>query len=457
VKTPAPQPLNRSNSQLFLALQAVYGNAAEDQVSRYSTAIDQFINIYGPGPTHIFRAPGRVNLIGEHTDYNHGYVLPVALDKDTLLLARPRHDRIVCLSNCEPEFADASFRIDDVINPASLGNWTNYVRGAAQMIVRQAIGDASGFDGLVIGGLPNGVPRGSGLSSSSALTVAAASALAHFSDLQVPGPDFATLCAEAEWYVGTRGGVMDHFVGIMAKRDHALFLDCRPSDASGYASRHIALPHAYRLMVMDSGVHHSNVRGEFNQRVAACRAGVSLLGKEYPHITHLRDVQRYRWADLEPLLPEKLTAGDLSSLGLDIGDIPGLDPNDVLHIRSCCRHVWHENLRVLSVLDALQSGDAIAAGHLLNEAHASARDDYRISTLELDLLVSAALEVDGVVGSRLTGAGWGGCVLALVHEEAVDALWYHIRRSYESAFGRQPAMFLCRAGGGAGLVTTILE
>ena len=166
------------------ALEAVYGTIHTGQSGRYQQAIRHFISAYGPGPLHIFRAPGRVNLIGEHTDYNHGFVLPAALDKDILLLARPRRDMIVRLSNCEPEYVDTTFHLDREIPAAKAGDWTNYVRGACQMIVIQTEGNTFGFDGLVAGVPPFGVPRGSGLSSSSALTVVTAFALASFAELE---------------------------------------------------------------------------------------------------------------------------------------------------------------------------------------------------------------------------------------------------------------------------------
>jgi len=221
---------------LASALERVYGAAAEAQQARYSAALAAFARTYGPGPVHAFRAPGRVNLVGEHTDYNHGFVLPVALDRDVLLLARPRPDGIVRLHNIEPEFAPRTFTIGPTIPTAPPGDWSNYVRGAAQMVARHAPpappvhGGASvcGMDALVVAAPPHGLPRGAGLSSSSALTVAAGLALAHLNGWQ-PGPvPFARLCSEAEWYAGTRGGIMDQFIALLARPGHALFLDCRP-------------------------------------------------------------------------------------------------------------------------------------------------------------------------------------------------------------------------------------
>jgi galactokinase len=255
--------------------------------------------------------------------------------------------------------------------------------------------------------------------------------------------------------VGTRGGIMDHFAALLTQRDHALFLDCRVHTDGSYLTRHIPFPASHRLLVVDSGVHHDNIRGEFNVRVAACRAGVALLRPMYPHITHLRDLQDIPWATLAPHLPEASTAQQLAATGIFLGDIPGLDLNAPLNILACCRHVWHENARVLQTLDALATGDITAVGVLLTKAHFSARDDYGISTPELDYLVNTAITLPGVAGARLTGAGWGGCVLILVDANAIDLLQSELGKAYAATFGYVPSMFLCQAAPGAGYLGTV--
>ncbi|RIK47441.1 MAG: galactokinase [Chloroflexi bacterium] len=442
-------------STLFGLLDPIYGPGAPAQTARYQTALEAFARRYGPGPVHLFRAPGRVNLIGEHTDYNHGFVLPAALDKDILLLARPRPGHRVRLSNIEPLFEDAEFELGESIPPAPRGHWSNYLRGAAQMVAAQAATPPPGLDILVAGTAPAGVPRGAGLSSSSALVVAMAVALAHLAGWQPERASLAHRCADAEWYVGTRGGIMDHFAALLSRRDHALFLDCRADAQGSYHTRHIPFPATHRLVVVDSGLHHDNVRGEYNRRVAACRAGVGLLRRSLPDITHLRDVQNIPWADLAGQLPEVATPADLARQGIDLGEIPGLDAQEPLRVAACCRHVWTENARVLQTLDALAANDIAQAGRLLHEAHASARDDYAISTPELDFLVSTAETVDGVAGARLTGAGWGGCVVVLVAQEAVGTLQTQLAAAYAAHTGRTPAIFLCQAGPGAGPVASL--
>jgi galactokinase len=438
-------------NELFVKLDEIYGDGAGDQRSRYTAALDTFRALYGPGAVQIFRAPGRVNLIGEHTDYNHGYVMPAALDKDVLLLARPRGDGESHLANMEADFPVRAFTIAERIESAPNGDWSNYARGAAQELARTLSGPIHGFDGLVSSAPPFGVPRGAGVSSSSALTVVMAVALAHFAAWDPSPAQMAQFCSDAEWYVGTRGGIMDQFIALLGQRGHALFLDCRPVDGD-FRTETIPLPEEYRLLVANSGVHHSNVRNEFNARVASCRAGVALLRQEFPQITHLRDVESSEWNALELLLPEETTVEALRADGHNLGDLPNVAADTPLRVRACCRHVWSENHRVLAAVEAMRMGQIEQLGILLNEAHASARDDYRISTPELEVLVESARSIEGCVGARLTGAGWGGCIVALVHADGVDEFLRRVPRIYREETGRETAIFPCQASPGAGIV-----
>ncbi len=448
--------LHRTPYDAFVEqLPSLYGAQASLHAQRYANAIAQFRDFAGQGSVSLFRAPGRVNLIGEHTDYNHGFVLPIALDRDILLVARPRADRQVRLVNVEPEFAATSFTFGPSILLAAPGDWSNYVRGAAQIIAQLAPDTYTGMDCLVSGAAPLGLARGSGLSSSSALTVAATVVLARFAGLALPAESLVQLCSDAEWVVGTRGGIMDQYISLLAQRDYALFLDCRPQADGTYATRHVPLPEHYQILIADSGVHHSNVRGEYNKRVAACRAGVALLRPQRPGATHLRDVHDIAWQELAPALPEEISVADALAAGLPVDDIPGLVPADRLRVRACCRHVWHENHRVLAALSALQAGDIDEVGAQLQAAHAGARDDYAISTPELDTLVDAACAAPGVAGARLTGAGWGGCVLVLVHHAAAADAAESIQRRFQQTYGRTPAIFPCRSGAAAGHVADL--
>lgn len=437
------------------ALTTIYGPGAPAQRQRYQEALARFRQLYGPGPVMIFRAPGRVNIIGEHTDYNHGFVLPAALDKDVLLLARPRAGCEIHVANIEPVFEPFHFTLDQTIPPAPPGHWSNYLRGASQMVANQSPTMPPGLDALVVGAAPFGVPRGSGLSSSSALVVATAVALAHFAGWQPDLAQLAHLCADAEWYVGTRGGMMDHFAALLSRRDHALFLDCLPDGSGQYTFRHIPFPPGHRLLVIDSGVHHDNVRGEYNQRVAACRAALLLLSRAASPLPDLRAVQDIPWPQIERELMDEVTPAALAQMGFDLGEIPGLALDDSLRVMACVRHVWSENNRVLASVAALERNDIEEVGRLLIEAHASARQDYRISTPELDFLVDSAGKLDGVAGARLTGAGWGGCVVVLAAAEAVDQVEQALAAAYQERFGRRPPTFICQAGPGAGHVVTV--
>jgi galactokinase len=369
------------------------------------------------------------------------------------MFARPRNNRTIRVANIEEGYAPVDFELSTEIPSAPRGHWSNYLRGPAQMLASHA--SIPGMDLLVSGAPPYGVPRSVGLSSSSAIVVATAVTLAHQAGLSYATPAFAQSCADAEWYVGTRGGIMDHFAALLTQRDHALFLDCRAQSDGTYITRHIPFPASHRLLVVDSNVHHDNIRGEFNLRVAACRAGVALLRAAYPDITHLRDVQGVPWEEIAPFLPKVSTAKRLAEDGIDLGDIPGLDPSAPLYILACCRHVWHENARVLQTLDALAAGDIPTVGALLTAAHFSARDDYGISTPELDFLVNTANQLPGVVGARLTGAGWGGCVVVMVDANEVEQLQTELGKAYATAFGQTPAMFLCQAAPGATYLGTI--
>lgn len=447
------------SSELITALQRVYGDAPQmldAQLARYRRGLEAFGAHYGSGEVFIYHAPGRVNLIGEHTDYNHGYVLPMSLDKDTLFYARPRADQVVNLINVEADFGPRRFAISRDIPLQAIGDWANYVQGAAQLLEREHGPALRGCDALIDGAPPFGVPRGAGLSSSSALTVAAAAALVDLNGIALRGAALAESCSRAEWYVGTRGGIMDHFISVLGQRDHALFLDCRPAaDGSGYRFSQVPIPQGYAVIVVDSGVRHKNTGPHYNRRVAEGRIGVRLLRQHYAGITHLRDVNHLPWAELEPLLPEVIHGDELRRLGIDPDAIldGGVKPEtDTFFVRRRCRHVITENNRVLQSIAALQAGDMPAFGRLMAEAHASARDDYEISTPEIEALVHLATSIPGTLGARLTGAGWGGCIVALVQQERAQAFGEALVPAYHRETGREAHVFVCRSAAGAGAV-----
>ena len=438
--------------QLETQLQIVYADGWQKQQQRYVEAVGAFEAVFGRNPSQIFRAPGRVNLIGEHTDYNHGYVMPVAIDKDVLLLLRPRNDNQIHLHNFEAAFAPTTFAISADIARDEAADWSKYARGAAQRLCQEYGEEMLGFDGLIVGKAPFGVPHGAGLSSSSAFTVVVAVALVALNNLALEKPHLARLCQEAEWYAGTQGGIMDQYVALLGQKDHALFLDCRPNANAQFDTAHIPLPTDYALLIINSGIKHSNTAGGYNQRVAACRAAVGLLKAHYPTITHLRDVENVAWAELAAHLPAAITVAELAEQGIDLLTIPTMTPQTNLKVRARSRHVWTENQRVQQAVAALGQGDVARVGALMNAAHDSARDDYAISCPELEVLVTALREQAGVIGARLTGAGWGGCVVALVERARVKAVSQRVTEIYQVRVGFSAAPFACRSTAGAGLI-----
>ena len=450
-------------------LVETYGSDEEilqAQSQRYAEGLSVFRAAYGAGPISVYRAPGRVNLIGEHTDYNHGYVMPIALDRDTVILARPRADGQVVLRNIEPaRYGERRFTLGVQIEAGPRGDWENYIKGPAQALWGRFGPLANGMDALVIGRAPHGVPVGAGLSSSSALTVAAAVALMGVNGLEMPRPELARFCAEAEWYVGTRGGMMDHFISLMGRRGHALFLDCRPDpDAAGvFRSDWAPIPAGYAFLVCDSGKRRQTAHSAYNLRVAECKLGVQLLKRRYPTITHLRDVST-RALGLTPAaldallkqeLPAQADAAGLQRLGISADFLAellryhGLNGNEVFAVQARCRHVISENQRVLDSIEALRQGDARRLGALMGQAHRSMSVDYQASCAEVDVLVELLQESAGVLGARITGAGWGGCVVALIEEGADAGLLQRIAPRYRQQTGLEAQAFLCRPAGGA--------
>jgi len=451
-------------------LERIYGEDAvllAEQSKRYTLARRLFVQQLGAQPEMFVRTPGRINLIGEHTDYNGGFVLPVALDRDVVLAIRPREDAGIRAANVEPEYAPFQFSLAHDVPSAPRGAWSNYFRGAAQEICRQfgCERELRGMDVLVSAAAPYGVPRGSGLSSSTALTVAVALALVVRNGLEVDRAALAHLCSEAEWYVGTRGGMMDQFAALLSRAGTCLFLDCRPRADGVYGYDHVPIPGGTQIVLVTSGVRHENTRGEFNQRVAECKVGVRLLQAGFPSVKLLRDVtpealglsETQFWSTIEARLPERAAAGELVGLGLDRGWLDelivdhNLGKERVFEVLPRCRHVITENARVLEGAVALKAGQVDRFGALMNAAHASMSGDYGASCPEVDRLAELVRDQEGVFGARITGAGWGGGVVALARQGTVN--WTEtVQASYRADIGLDCAVYVCRPGDGAGLV-----
>jgi galactokinase len=360
----------------------------------------------------LFRAPGRVNLIGEHTDYNDGFVLPAALDYSTWVSISPRDDRAVSLfsENFNEQF---SFDLDDP-DPQARRHWSDYVRGVA--LTLESAGYRLRGARLHIRG---DVPIGSGLSSSAALEVAAGYALLATSGFTIDRVELAKLCQRAEnEFVGMRCGIMDQFVSCHGQKEKAMLLDCRSLEY-----RLLPLSEQARLVICNTMVKHELAGGEYNQRRVDCEAGVRHLAQKLPGVRALRDV----------------TEADLESHGRDLPEM----------VYRRCRHVITENARTLQAAAALEREALADFGRLMNESHCSLRDDYEVSCEELDLMVELAKPVTGTYGARMIGGGFGGCTINLVAAENVDEFRRQVAAGYKNGTGLSPEIYVCSAAAGA--------
>jgi galactokinase len=360
----------------------------------------------------IFRAPGRVNLIGEHTDYNDGFVMPAAIGFYTWIAAAKREDRI--LEAYSDHFEEKiTFSLDALDGPPRK-HWSDFIRGVAATF--EGAGHKLPGANLVI---HTEVPLGAGLSSSASLEVATALALTVPAGIAVPRLQLAKLCQSAEnQYVGARCGIMDQFIASFGVSGSALMLDCRSLEY-----QLIPVPRDLRLVVCNSMVRHEHASGEYNRRRADCEAGVKLLAQHLPGIRALRDVGIADLSKYKDALPET--------------------------IYRRCRHVVSENQRVLDAAKALQSGDPDGFGRLMYASHASLRDDYEVSCKELDLLVELASSSPGICGARMTGGGFGGCTVNLVRAEHAAAFEAQMARTYQQATGIAPDIYVCEPAQGA--------
>ena len=372
-----------------------------------------FKDRYGGAEPRLFRAPGRVNLIGEHTDYNDGFVLPMALDRETVVAAAPRPDRVVRVRtlslNQEAEF--------DLDAPAarSRGTWLAYVEGVARSL--EAGGARLAGADIV---LDSDVPEGAGLSSSAALEIASGLALLTLSGQKIDLVALALAGQRAEHeYVGTKSGIMDQYTSALARAGCALLIDCRALTAE-------AVPLDFtraQVVICDTNVKHELASSEYNTRRAECEEGVRLLREVLPGIEALRDVSPEEFAAHADRLPEV--------------------------VRRRCRHVVAENERTLRAVAALGQGDLAETGRLMYESHASLRDDYEVSCRELDILVEAASGVGGAHGARMTGGGFGGSTVNLVGRERVPEFSAAVAEEYRRRAGREATLYVTDAGAGA--------
>ena len=360
-------------------------------------------------------APGRVNLIGEHTDYNDGWVLPMAIDRRVGVAFAPRDDRVLRVHSVV--FEETRELPIDELSPPGGSEWFSYPAGVAWAMISASL-EVSGADVVVDGD----VPLGSGLSSSSALVMAAALALCEVSGIPWSPVKMALLGhrVESDW-IGIKGGVMDQFTAAMAQEGHALLLDCR-----SLSHTPVPIPNEVVVVVMDTGAPRTLAGSAYNERSASCRAAVDVLNDADPAIRALRDVN------------------------LDFLEANRRTLDEATYRRA--RHVVEEIARPPAMADALIEGDLIEAGRLMDESHFSLRDLYEVSSFELDLFTELAREHPACFGARLTGAGFGGCAIALVSAEGAEEFMGATQSRYRSKVELPSSVFACRPESGARIV-----
>ncbi|MGA8313325.1 MAG: galactokinase [Terriglobales bacterium] len=370
-----------------------------------------FKDLFG-SPPRIFCAPGRVNLLGEHTDYNDGFVMPCAIGFSTRVAISSRPDRKLVIRS--EEFSE-QFEFDlDNLPIRGKGVWSDYVLGVAVML--RQIGHPTPGASLLVRGE---VPIGAGLSSSAAIEVASALALMSLNGAALPMPEVAKLCQKAEnVFIGARVGIMDQFVSCLGKAGHALLLDCRSLEF-----KLIPIPQNVRLVICNTMVKHDHANGAYNRRREECDEGVKLLSRWYPKIRALRDVS------VEQLVQHK-------------AEIP-----ETIYKR--CLHVVSENQRVLEGAQYLTDGDVERFGALMQQSHCSLRDLYEVSCRELDVMAEIAQSLNGYCGGRMTGGGFGGCTVNIVRASDAESFAAQISERYQVEIGIKPDVYVCSAANGA--------
>lgn len=375
-----------------------------------SRVADEFTLIYGSPPTHFISSPGRVNVIGEHVDYNGGQVLPAAINRWICAAVRPRTNGHISLSDAR-QGVSGSFRIDALARDPA-GGWLNYAKGVIAGLAMRGV-PISGFDLT----FASTIPVGGGLSSSAALEATIALAAITLANVAIDRLELARICQQAEHdYANVPCGLMDQAAVLLSREDHLLLLDC---ETQKFSHCPWSDP-TWSLMIVNSGVAHELASGEYRQRREACERAAKILG-----VSSLRHVEY-----------ERLSAALAH---------PALDEN----ARKCVRHVVTEIRRTTETVEALRRSDYFRAGELLRESHASLRFDYRVSCDELDLIAETANAVDGVAGCRMTGGGFGGSAIALVRTDAIDRVRESVQGAFEKKFSRVPAIFSSRPVAGA--------
>lgn len=370
-----------------------------------------FNDTFGYAPTHTIQAPGRVNLIGEHTDYNDGFVLPCAIDYQTVIACAKRDDRQVRVVAVDYDNQQDSFSLDATILSVKEPMWANYVRGVVKHLQQR---DASfgGVDMVIAGD----VPQGAGLSSSASLEVAVGTVFQQLYHLKLDGAAIAVNGQEAEnQFVGCNCGIMDQLISALGKKDHAMLLDCRT-----LGTRPVSMPKDVAVVIINSNFRRNLVGSEYNTRREQCETGARFFAQ--PALRDV-DIDQFKAVEHE------------------------LDPQVAKRVR----HVLTENARTLEAADALSKGDLKRMGELMAESHASMRDDFEITVPPIDALVEIVkAEIGDRGGVRMTGGGFGGCVVALMPFDLVDRVKAAVAEQYEAKTGIKETFYVCTASEGAG-------
>lgn len=380
-------------------------------MSLKTTTQQVFTDTFGYAPTHAIQAPGRVNLIGEHTDYNDGFVLPCAIDYQTVIACAKRDDRQVRVVAVDYDNQQDSFSLDEPILSVKEPMWANYVRGVVKHLQQR---DASfgGVDMVISGN----VPQGAGLSSSASLEVAVGTVFQQLYHLKLDGAAIAVNGQEAEnQFVGCNCGIMDQLISALGKKDHAMLLDCRT-----LGTRPVSMPKDIAVVIINSNFRRSLVGSEYNTRREQCETGARFFAQ--PALRDV-DIEQFKAVEHE------------------------LDPQVAKRVR----HVLTENARTLEAAEALSKGDLKRMGELMAESHASMRDDFEITVPPIDALVEMVkAEIGERGGVRMTGGGFGGCVVALMPFDLVDRVKAVVAEQYEAKTGIKETFYVCTASEGAG-------
>ena len=382
-------------------------------MSLKETVIQAFTTQFGEPPHAVIRAPGRVNLIGEHTDYNDGFVLPMAIDRAVWLALRPRLDGRVYARSLAMD-TPAEF---DLASLEKTGrHWGEYLKGMSWALLEAGF-DLSGWEGV----LDSDVPVGAGLSSSAALEMATGRAYAAISNLPWNPAEIALLGqkTENEW-MGANTGIMDQMISASGQADHALFIDCRD-----LSTKAVPLPQGTAIVIMDSATRHTHVDSGYNTRREQCETAAAFFA-----VSHLRDVTS-----------DQFTA--------QTAQLEASHSNEVMRR---ARHVITENERVLHAVAAMQASDATTMGRLMNESHVSMDRDFEITNEALNALVDIAQQQTGCYGARMTGGGFGGCAVALVAQAHADTFAQTVAQQYEAKLKLKPSVYICHATSGAAVI-----